>query len=622
MRKIFLLFFILFVSITSTFASNDIKIISREEWWADENYRYLDSPEWVKILKDWEIAAQKAKNTVYTKEQIEASRKKQEKTKQINEILINEFWTQQEIQSKISTENWRTLAWPIEKSEKIDWIIIHHTASDYTDSYKAVKEIYKYHALSNQRWDIWYNFLIWKNWEIFEWRAWWDYVVWAQAMRNNRSNLWIAIIWDYTNQTLNANQYNALKNLTKYLIDKYSIDLTKKTYFHKECVWNNCEKPLISELKDPIVGHRDAWNTSCPWNELYTQLETLKSDLFKEPVYIASNNTPKTSIGLAKLSDEKLIEILAQIENDLEKKSDPAKLKAKGLIIDYFKQKNKEKLTISKNTQQEIKIKLSYPGKDKIDIKSWDITLNITRSGNDIYVKWKKFNILKIPKLDKNSILEITSWSRIPAWDKEKKYNDNKFRWDLTVYVKDWKLVVVNTLKIEDYLKWLWEVSNTENVEKIKTIIISARTYATRYATMDRKFPWEFYDWVDDPDVFQKYLWYGLESRSSNINKIVDETKWIIITYNWKLIKPWYFSSSNWKTMSYYDYCKINNSTDFCSSEAKKYPFLKSVEDKGSVWKVKAWHWVWISWAWVTYYAAKWWSYDMIIKYFLRGVNV
>jgi peptidoglycan hydrolase-like amidase len=139
---------------------------------------------------------------------------------------------------------------------------------------------------------------------------------------------------------------------------------------------------------------------------------------------------------------------------------------------------------------------------------------------------------------------------------------------------------------------------------------------------MDRKFPWEIYDWIDDPDVFQKYLWYGLESRSSNINKVVNDTKWMIITYNWKIIKPWYFSSSDWKTMSYYDYCKINNPKSICLTEAKKYPFLQSVEDKWSVWKVKAWHWVWISWAWVSYYAKKWWSYDMIIKYFLKGVSV
>jgi hypothetical protein len=61
---------------------------------------------------------------------------------------------------------------------------------------------------------------------------------------------------------------------------------------------------------------------------------------------------------------------LAQIEIDLEKKADPSKTKAKILIIDYFKQKKTEKITLTKNTQQEIKIRLSYPNNDKIDIKT------------------------------------------------------------------------------------------------------------------------------------------------------------------------------------------------------------------------------------------------------------
>jgi hypothetical protein len=49
--------------------------------------------------------------------------------------------------------------------------------------------------------------------------------------------------------------------------------------------------------------------------------------------------------------------------------------------------------------------------------------------------------------------LEITSWDRVPTWDTEGKYNDNKFRGDIYLYVKDEKIVVVNSLEIEDYLK-------------------------------------------------------------------------------------------------------------------------------------------------------------------------
>jgi SpoIID/LytB domain protein len=192
----------------------------------------------------------------------------------------------------------------------------------------------------------------------------------------------------------------------------------------------------------------------------------------------------------------------------------------------------------------------------------------------------------------------------------------------LIIYVKDKKLVVVNKIDIEDYLKWLWEVSDTENPEKIKTIITSARSYATWYTTKAKKFPGELYDWSDDPEVFQKYLWYGLEARSPNINKIVGETRWQLITFKWDLIKPWYFSNSDWKTISYYDYCLSKYTEEICKKEADKYPYLQSVADKWSDWKSIQWHGVGISGAWVKYFAQKWWTYDMIIKYYLKWVDI
>lgn len=627
MKKIFLLLFTFFITFSTTFALNNIKIISREDWWANETYRYIDSPEWIKILKNRVEEAEKEKNTVYTQEQIDSFSKKQEKLKLMDEILLTEFWSEIEVDSKIYTENWNKLAWPITKTKKVNWIVIHHTVSDYEDSFEWINNIYKYHALTKEWWDIWYNFLIWKNWEIFEWRAGWDYVVAAHDKWNNLANIWIAVIWNYENEPINVNQYNALKSLTRYLMVKYDIDLTKKTHFHSECLGNNCEKPLISELKYPIIGHKDAWHTSCPWTELYKQLDLLRSELLKDPISIANAYKKKIFTILEKFPDQKLIDILVKVEDELEVKNSSNKLKLKWLIIDYFEYK-KEKTPPEpsplqdKELSTDIKIKLSYPDNDKIDIKSWKALFEITRKGNNIYVKWQKFDILKIPKRDENSILEITSWNRIPTWDKDEKYNDNKFRWDIFVYAKNDKLYVVNSLGIEDYLKWLWEVSNSEVPEKIKTIIIAARSYATWYTNKERKFEWEFYDWVDNPDIFQKYLWYGLEERSPNINKIVDETKWMLITYNWELIKPWYFSNSDGKTMSFYDYCIIRYSDEICSKEAKKYPYFQSVVDKWSEWKTKAGHWVGISWAWVSYLASKWWSYDMIIKYFLKWVDI
>lgn len=625
MRKIFYIVFLFFVYISSTFASDDIKIISRAEWWADESIRYVDSPEWQAIFKKRQDDAENTKNIVYTQEQLDAQNIAKEKSREKNKLMtdiLNSYSFQREVSSKITTENGRKLYWPIEKSKKILWIVIHHTSTEYATSLEWIRSIYRYHTLTNGWWDIWYNYVIWKDWEIFEWRAWWDDSVGAHTKYNNISNIWISVLGNYQDKPINDKQYQSLKSLTAYLIKKYDIDLNKKMYYHSECIWKGCDLPLITELKDPIIWHRDAWHTDCPWEELYKQIQSIKSELTNNNLSVTKVNKNSKYKTLEKFSDDKLIGILANIENQLDIKKDSNKLKLKRLIVDYFKYKSAKNTSTTTKTNQKISIKLSYPNNDSIKIKSWNTILEITREWNSVYLNWNKFNELKIPKKDANSILEIVSWDRVPEWDKEKKYNDNKFRWDLIVYAKDDKLIVLNRLNMEDYLKWLWEVSDSEDSEKIKTIVIAARSYATWYITKDKKFPWELYDWVDDPNVFQKYLWYGLETRSTNINKIVDETRWKVITYKWELIKPWYFSNSDGKTMSYYDYCREKYTDDICKKEAKNYPYLTSVPDKWSDWKVTKWHWVWISWAWVKYFAEKWWSYNMIIKYFLKGVDV
>ena len=625
MRKIFCILFLFLLSFLDVFSDNELKIITRSEWWANENYRYIDSDEWKKVLEEREKNKEKEENTVYSQKQIDEYHKKQSKIKKMNEILLNDFWDEIEIDKKSFYENWRKLAWPVYKTKKVKWIVIHHTYSEYENSLEWVNKVYKYHALTREWWDIWYNYLIWKDWEIYEWRAGWDYVVAAHDKWNNRWTVWIALIWNYSDKEINKKQYNSLKRLSVFLINKYKININEKTYFHEECIWDDCKKPLKSELKDFIVWHRDAWHTSCPWDKLYFQIDTLKKDIINNDLSIWNIYKKKIYKKLSKFSDEKLIKILAKIEYDLDDLKDSRKQKIKWYIIDYFKYKND--LFVYNNSFEEkednkIKIKLSYPDNDKIKIKSWRAIFDITRKWNHIYVKWQKYNVLKIPKKYNNTILKILSWDRIPEWDKEWKYNDNIFRWDIILYVKDNKLIVVNSLNVEDYLKWLWEVSNFEDYEKIKTIIIAARSYAKWYTKVDRKFKWEFYDWVDDPNVFQKYLWYWLEERSPNINKVVEETKWQIITYNWKLIKPWYFSRSNWSTMSFYEYCSIRYPDTICINESRKYPYLQSVFDKWSEWKEKAGHWVGISWSWVSYFSKKWWSYDMIIKYFLRWVEI
>ncbi len=620
--KIFYILFFIFLLIPSAFWSEDLKIISREEWGANENYRFTDSKEWQDIFKKRAEAAINNENIEYSDEEIAKQKARAKKVQEMNNILVNDYWEYIAVDSVEKYENGRKLAWPITKTKKVWWIVIHHTAVDYEDSWEWIKKIYKYHAITRKWGDIWYNYLIWNNWEIYEWRAGWDYVVWAQDKRNNMWTVWIAIIWNYSEKAINEKQYDSLKKLSLYLLKKYDIDLTEKTYFHEECFWDSCEKPLLTKKMYPIIWHRDAWHTSCPWDKLYAQIDNMRRELLKEPIFAKKLLYKRIFPKLVKFKDEQLIDILAKVESRLDINKTDKDLTLKDLLISYFDFKKKKSDINNKIENKKIRVKLSYPNNDFISIRAWKLVFDIKRVWNQIEIKWTKFDKLTIPKNYPSTILTITSWDRKPTWDTSWKYNDNLFKGDLTIYVKDDRLVVVNTLDIEDYLKWLWEVSDFENKEKIKTIIVAARSYANYYIDYAKKFPDDDYDASDDPNVFQKYLWYWLEKRSPNINTIVDETKWEVITYNWEMIKPWYFSSSNWKTLSFYEYCMLKYSNTVCSLKAKNYPYLQSVVDKWSDWMVKRGHGVWISWAWVSYFAEKWWTYDMIIKYFLKWVEV
>ncbi len=175
--------------------------------------------------------------------------------------------------------------------------------------------------------------------------------------------------------------------------------------------------------------------------------------------------------------------------------------------------------------------------------------------------------------------MRIDSWDRVPDWDKSGKYNDNLFRDTIRVINQNGKLAVINDLPIEWYLKGLGEVSNTDQSEKIKVIIVAARSYARYYMdTRNRKFAGQPYDGSDNPDEFQKYLGYSYEMRSPNVAKLVDATRNQVITYSGAIIKAWYHSSSDGRTLSALEYCQKNGSPK-CSD----IPYLQSVPDPGSV---------------------------------------
>lgn len=144
--------------------------------------------------------------------------------------------------------------------------------------------------------------------------------------------------------------------------------------------------------------------------------------------------------------------------------------------------------------------------------------------------------------------LEIKNFTRTSNWDAS--YNDNKFRGALEARYIDGKYAVINELYLEDYLKGLAEEPNGEEFEKIKAIMVAARSYAKFYMHYAEKFPGLPYDLDDDPAKCQKYMGYGYEQRAPNVAKAVDDTKGEVVTYMGELIKTPYFSSDAGKTRS------------------------------------------------------------------------
>ena len=287
----------------------------------------------------------------------------------------------------------------------------------------------------------------------------------------------------------------------------------------------------------------------------------------------------------------------------------------------------KTNLLESKLEKDEISILLSKVNMSTLEFKnSKDVVLKI----NSRKTKIKANQVIKVRSLNKGMILTINgknspanrieviaddqniitllNYENRPAFNLA--LNDNQFRGGLKINGKNQKLEVINKLGLESYLKGLAEISNFEHPEKIKTIIVAARSYAYHYITDGTKFPGKPYNLDDDPNVSQKYLGYGFEKRAPNVIKEVINTEGQMVTYNNKVIKVPYFSQSNGYTKSAKEVWGWTNT-----------PYLKSVKDDCDKTEFKG-HGVGISGCGSKNMALKNFTFQEIINYYLPGTKI
>jgi hypothetical protein len=207
-------------------------------------------------------------------------------------------------------------------------------------------------------------------------------------------------------------------------------------------------------------------------------------------------------------------------------------------------------------------------------------------------------------------IMRIDNWERRNTWGD--KANNNQFRGVLEAVIYNQEMHLINELPLEDYLKGIAEEGSTAPDEKIKTIMVIARTYARYYMDIATKFPGAPFDLNDDPNYSQKYLGYAFESRSPKTARLATETSGQYVTYQGKLIKTPYFSKSDGKrTISAKDKWGWTDT-----------PFLLSVDDSMCISSAFSGHGVGLSGCGATALANQGKTFQEIIKYYYQGTEI
>ena len=521
----------------------DPMVISRAQWGADETLRYANHPKQLAIKHANLVQASKPK----TEKQKKAAQKLADINKFVGEKLANQFTTTE----MIRTENGQELVWPIQKVQKVNKIVVHHTADklDGRSDEEILRAIYAYHAVTRGWGDIGYNYIVGQNGRIYEGRAGGDYVVGAHAAYNNIGSVGISVLGDYEHGYLNANQEIGLKTAIDMAARKYNIDLNATVMGFKTCNQSSCY-PIQVVYTPALLGHKDVGITNCPGKNIYASLPAWRKELSQgyNPPAMTQNvvPTPATPIPQNNSSSGLFGENFGlKIQPTIQPTITPNITQNNISINRNITSEMRQSLAQNNYSDQKFRVKLSYPeNQNFIELSAFENadakalldnqTKNISRgekisihptNNGKIAVKIGSENFEVTNFLLASSAIEINSWSRKPYWDKQNRYNDNIFRDTIEIFNQNGKLVVINHLPMEYYLKGLGEVSNGDLPEKIKTIAVAARGYATFYMQKEnRKYNTDRYDGSDDPNSFQRYLGLGYELRSPNVAKMVDAT--------------------------------------------------------------------------------------------------
>lgn len=479
--------------------------------------------------------------------------------------------------SKTITENesGREYKWSLQYPLKVKKFIIHHTATtkNLSDPKQAIRDIYYYHAVTRGWGDIGYNYIMDQSGNVYEGRYGGEGVIGGHAGPANNGTIGIAVLGNYEENLVPTKVMNALGKFIGKKAKLHKISPTGKSEFRGEYLPN-------------ILGHKDVMATACPGKNLYAKLSSIRS--------VAAKEYSKTTAKII----EKKITVKEETKASIKEKGEAIRVK-----IGFL---GKPEITADKNFNvYSGTVKITALEKNKVaKVYLEDGKYKLEIAGKS-YTKTKQIRFVP----ESGGILTIGNFNHRPAWDQT--LNDNQYRGILEVQIVDGELNLINEVPLEDYLKGLAEAANSDPAEKIKAVVVAARSYAKHYMTDEVKFQGKPYNLDDNPNVSQKYLGYGAEKRSGNVVAASTATAGEVVTYEGKLVKTPYFSSSDGKM--------TKSAKDVWNWDA---PYLISVADTYCKNTAFAGHGVGLSGCGAKGMADAGFTYKEILKHYYTGTEV
>ena len=163
-------------------------------------------------------------------------------------------------------------------------------------------------------------------------------------------------------------------------------------------------------------------------------------------------------------------------------------------------------------------------------------------------------------------------------------------------------------------MKGIAETSDSDNIEKQTLVLLLAKMYTLFYINGQNSHPsipaWVSYQAIDNPDMFQKYVWAWRENTSTMSASLLADIQNKVVLYNGYVPILPYFSCSAGFTRSAKEK-RWRNDT----------PYLQSKLDFGACFNFNG-HGVGLSGKWAQYLAEKWRTLEQILKYYYPWVTL